>query len=238
MISVALTTCNGIRYLKQQIDSVMQQLGALDELVISDDGSTDGTIELIIQLAEADRRIRWLEGPQQGLVQNFAHALRYCQGDFIFLCDQDDVWLDDKVNHIMAVFANSPKTLLIQHNARFTDEQLKPLERTVFQWRHSRRGIVTNLIKNRYQGCAMVFKRQLLRLVLPFPADIPMHDQWIGLVAELAGKVIFLDEVLMLYRRHSDNLSDTRHSGWQQMLTWRWRLIHELYERWQKIKSE
>lgn len=237
-LSVALTTCNGTRYLEQQIESILQQLGPDDELVISDDGSTDGTVEMIMALAEQDRRIRWFEGPRRGLIQNFAHAIRYCQGDIIFLSDQDDVWLNDKVTRVLSAFAGSPRILLVQHNARFADENLKSGTQTVFEWRHARRGMVANLLKNRYQGCAIAIRRSLVRIALPFPEGIPMHDQWLGLLAELFGKVVFLDEVLMLYRRHGDNMSEIQHSNTRQMLTWRWTIIRELITRWRKVKSE
>lgn len=237
-VSVALTTCNGTRYLEPQILSILPQLGPDDELVISDDGSTDGTVNMIMALAGSDHRIRWFEGPRRGLIQNFTNALRYCQGDIIFLCDQDDVWLEDKVSRVLAVFARSPKILLVQHNARFADKNLKPGEKTVFQWRKAHRGILANILKNRYQGCAIAIRRSLLRIALPFPSDIPMHDQWLGLLAELFGKVVFQDEILMLYRRHDDNMSGIQHSSLFQMITWRWTIVRELYQRWMKIKSE
>lgn len=237
-ISVALTSFNGTRYLPQQIESILPQLGPEDELVISDDGSTDGTVEMIMDLARADRRIKLFEGPRRGLIENFANALRYCQGEIIFLSDQDDVWLADKVSRVLSTFAASPRILLVQHDARFADEHLKPGDQTVFQWRHAKRGLLANIVKNRYQGCAMAIRRSLLRAALPFPPDIPMHDQWLGLLAELTGKVVFLDEVLMLYRRHGGNMSDIRPSGLKQMLIWRMTLIRELWNRWRKIRAE
>lgn len=237
-LSVALTTYNGRRHLMAQVKSILHQLGPDDELVISDDGSTDGTIDLLLTLSSQDRRIRWVDGPRIGLIQNFANALRYCQGEIIFISDQDDVWLDDKVTRVLAAFAAHPKALLIQHDARFTDENLKPEDRTVFQWRKARRGILRNILKNSYQGCSIAIRRPLLRIALPFPKEIPMHDQWLGLLAELFGKTIFLDSVLMLYRRHGTNMTAARPGSARQQIAWRVELVKALIERWKKVRAE
>src|SRR5512133_2222389 len=104
MLSVAMTTCNGLPYVCEQIDSILPQLGPEDELVISDDGSTDGTRDLIDRLAWTDGRVKVLEGPRTGVIANVANALRGCKGDIVFLSDHDDVWLPDKVNQVLAVF--------------------------------------------------------------------------------------------------------------------------------------
>lgn len=237
MISVAMTTCNGLPHVREQIDSILPQLSLDDELVISDDGSTDGTRALLDDLAWQEKRIRVLDGPKTGLINNFANALRACKGDYIFLSDQDDVWLSDKVSQIMAVFALNSDVVLVQHNARFTDGKLNPQSLTTFEWRHSRAGLVANLLRNRYQGCAMAFRHELVYAALPFPVGIPMHDQWIGLIAETTGRVCFYDEVLMLYRRHEANMSSIHHSSWNQMFTWRRILWCELQQRRRALRA-
>lgn len=238
MISVAMTTCNGLPYVQEQIDSILPQLGLDDELVISDDGSTDGTRDLIDNLAWQDKRVRVLNGPKTGLIDNFANALRTCKGDIIFLSDHDDVWLSDKVSQVMAVFAMNKDVVLVQHNARFTDGKLTPQSLTTFEWRHSRAGLAANLLRNRYQGCAMAFRHELLYAALPFPKGIPMHDQWLGLIAETTGKVCFYDEVLMLYRRHEANMSGIQHSSWSQMYEWRRTLWRELQMRRRSLREK
>lgn len=237
MISVAMTTCNGLPYVREQIDSILPQLGPDDELVISDDGSTDGTRKLIDDLAWQDKRVQVVEGPRTGLIDNFANALRACKGDFVFLSDHDDVWLPDKISQVMAVFDLNHDVILVQHNARFANEDLAPQALTTFAWRHSRAGLGANLLRNRYQGCAMAFRHELVYQALPFPANIPMHDQWLGMMAEMTGRVCFYDEVLMLYRRHASNLSGTIHSSWRQMAEWRRTLFRELMKRRRSLRE-
>lgn len=237
MISVAMTTCNGLPYVREQIDSILAQLGPDDELVISDDGSTDGTRALVDGLAGNDSRVKVLDGPKTGLIDNFANALRACKGDIIFLSDHDDVWLSDKVSQVMAVFDLHSDVVLVQHNARFTDGQLNPQSLTTFAWRHARSGLFANLLRNRYQGCAMAFRHELLDAALPFPKGIPMHDQWLGLIAETTSRVCFYDEVLMLYRRHDTNMSAIHHASWSQMIAWRRTLWQELQKRRRALRN-
>ena len=136
MISVCVAAFNGEKYIEEQILSVLRNLDSQDEIIISDDGSSDRTRRIVDDLAEKDRRIRIIDGPRKGL---------------------------------------------------------------------------RNLIKNSYIGCCMAFKRSILDYAIPFPDNIPMHDQWIGLLSERVGKVEFCNEQLLLYRRHSNNASEMTH---------------------------
>lgn len=97
MISVCIATYNGEKYLKEQLDSIIPQLTAQDELIISDDGSKDTTMEIIKRYAANDSRIKVYKGPGKGVIANFEFAINQTQGEFIFLADQDDVWLPEKV---------------------------------------------------------------------------------------------------------------------------------------------
>lgn len=203
MVSVCMSTYNGEKYLKRQLDTILEQLGPEDELVISDDSSSDRTIDII--KSYADKRIRLFENKHfKSPVFNLEFALKQAGGEYIFLADQDDVWLPGRVQKM------SEKLLeydLVVCNAFIVDQDEKVIHESYFDWKGSGSGFWKNLRKNSFLGCALAFNRKILHAVLPFPQKIIMHDVWIGLMAESLGKVDFLDEKLMLYRRHTDNVT-------------------------------
>ena len=205
MISVCLATYNGDIYVGEQLRSVLAQLGPKDEVVVSDDGSTDNTLQVIAGLD--DKRIRLLPGSGRlGVVKNFECTLQAARGDIIFLCDQDDVWLPGKVERCEAVLT---ECLLVVTDCAVVDGELNPISSSFFRSRGSRPGLLRNLWKNSYLGCCIAMRRTVLEVALPFPANIAMHDWWIGLVAESMGQVRYIDEPLLLYRRHGRNASPT-----------------------------
>lgn len=205
MISVCMTTFNGALHLAEQMESVLSQLGGNDELVIADDGSTDSTLNMI--RAWADNRIRLLPSVGRlGVVANFERALLAARGDFIFLCDQDDVWLPNKCVVFMEALGSAD---MVVSDCGVTDEALKIRVPSFFQARGSGPGTLRNLWRNSCLGCCMAFRREILCRALPFPAGIPMHDTWIGLVANATGTVCFCPEVTLMYRRHGGNFSPT-----------------------------
>ena len=103
-VSVAMAVYNGETYLREQLESILEQLGSKDEIVISDDGSADHTIEMIRSYASKDPRIRLVAGPGRGTKQNIANALMQTEGAYLFLADQDDVWKPEKVKRVLEVF--------------------------------------------------------------------------------------------------------------------------------------
>lgn len=210
MISVCVAAFNGEKYIEEQILSVLRNLDSQDEIIISDDGSSDRTRRIVDDLAEKDRRIRIIDGPRKGLIKNFENAIVHSKGDIIFLCDQDDVWKDNKVKTVLDIFENTDCTL-VMHDACIVDSNLRILGCSFFEFKKCKKGYWRNLIKNSYIGCCMAFKRSILDYAIPFPDNIPMHDQWIGLLSERVGKVEFCNEQLLLYRRHSNNASEMTH---------------------------
>lgn len=202
-ISVCIATYNGEKYIKQQLNSVLPQLTENDEIIISDDLSSDTTLEIIKSID--DNRIKIYSGIKfDSLIQNFENALLKSTGDIIFLCDQDDFWEENKVSHMLKALGSND---LVISDCTIVDSQLNILLPSFFEVNGSRKGILKNIIKNSYIGCCMAFNRKVLNYALPFPKLIPMHDIWIGLVAEKVGNVTFLNEKLLKYRRHGDNVS-------------------------------
>ncbi|MGC4406063.1 glycosyltransferase family 2 protein [Methyloversatilis sp. MC4-4] len=205
MISVCLATCNGERHLRAQLESVLGQLDPGDELVIADDCSTDGTLELIN--ACGDSRIRLLRGERRlGVVANFGRALAAARGDIVFLCDQDDVWLPNKRSVFLEALSDAD---LAVSDCQVTDASLNVIAPSFFVLRRSAPGVLRNLWRNSFLGCCMAFRRTVLARALPFPDRLPMHDTWIGLIATATGRVRFVAEVTLLYRRHGANASPT-----------------------------
>lgn len=218
MISVCIATYNGERYIRQQIESIVCQLNVDDEIIVSDDGSTDGTLDIVKGIG--DKRIKIIEGPgRKSPILNFECALKASKGDFIFLSDQDDVWKPDKVEICM-------KWLKTYHcvvsDAEVTDNRLKPLYPSLYDIMQVRQGRIYNTIwKNGYTGCCMAFRRDVVEASLPFPKDIPMHDIWIGNVAAYKYNVIFIPDRLIHFRRHENTIScngkGSKFTIWQQM---------------------
>jgi glycosyltransferase involved in cell wall biosynthesis len=213
MISVCMAVKNGERFLGEQLNSILPQLGADDQIIISDDSSTDKTNEVVHSYF--DSRIRLTENPATGLVNNFEHALQQSRGEIIFLADQDDVWMPNKIKHTMPFFKDYD---LVVSDCVIVDDQLNFIQKSFFDINDSGKGIVRNLFRNSYMGCCMAFKKSILKKALPFPSDLAMHDQWLGLVAELHGRVVFHPEKLILHRRHTQNASSTT-SGSNQKLS-------------------
>lgn len=227
-ISVAMATYNGDKYIKEQINSILENLEKYDELVISDDGSTDETVKIIKEISEGDNRVKIFEGPHKGVKQNFANAIEKCTGDYIFLSDQDDLWTKDKRKIVMSYFKKE-NCVLVQHDAIVVDENENEIISSFFEFRKCKSGIIRNIYKNRYIGCCMAFDKKIKKYILPIPNNIEMHDQWIGILAEEYGKSIFIKEKLIKYRRHENNASDCfKHYPLKKMIINRLNLIKEL----------
>lgn len=179
------------------------QLSDMDEIIISDDSSTDKTIE-IIESFNDDRIILYKHQTFQSHVYNFENALKKSKGDYIFLADQDDIWLPGKVNKMLTLLKDND---LVLSDALVVNENEEILFDSFFLFNHSKKGLIKNLYKNSYLGCCMAFNRKILNLSLPFPKDINMHDWWIGLIAEIYGSVHFTHDKLIKYRRHDNTLT-------------------------------
>lgn len=222
MVSVVMAAYNGEKYIREQLLSVLKQLSENDEVIISDDNPYTGTYEAVKEFIESDGRIRYIKGPGKGVIKNFENAISAAEGDYIFLCDQDDVWLDGKVSAVCEELKKG--AVVVMHDAIVTDENLNPVKQSFFEAMGSGTGIVKNIIKNTYIGCCMAFSKSLKPFILPFPDDLPMHDQWIGLAGEKAGRAALIKEPLIYYRRHSGAVTGGR-TSFSQKLKWRMSII-------------
>lgn len=220
---------NGERYLEPQIRSILEQLGPDGDVVVVDDASQDGSPELLARFAGPRFRV-YRNEKNLGVLASFEKALRLAQGDVLFLSDQDDLWLPGKVGKILAAFDADPELTLIATDATLIDGDGNLIADSFFARRgRFRPGVFHNLIKNKYLGCTLAFRRSMLRYFLPIPTDVPMHDIWFGLVNQLCGKTGYLDEPLIAYRRHGANASPSKSAPFFQQVCWRWQLLKNIF---------
>lgn len=208
-ISVAVAAYNGEKYINAQLDSILCQLGPQDEVIVSDDGSTDRTLQILSEYEKKDRRLHVTKGPGLGIKQNIAHAISLTKGAYIFLADQDDVWMEHKAARVLDTFKKE-RCHVVVHDCVVVKEDLQTvIYPSFFAYRGSGAGFWRNIWKNKYIGCCMAFRSSLKPVILPIPDDIQMHDQWIGVLNDKhRGKTVFLEEKLLYYRRHGENVSD------------------------------
>lgn len=215
-ISIALTTYNGEKYLRGQLDSLLAQSLAPCECVICDDGSTDGTLAILREFAlRAPFAVHIHTNPERlGYKENFLRCASLCAGEIIAFCDQDDVWLASKLQVVAQAFAGHPTATLVVHQGQVVDAQLRATGDFYPRIKEARvmEKLTCEPMVN-IPGFAMTFKRTLLHSC-PWnhrPTDPnthvgpAAHDTWILFIAEIFGNVIFIPFSLVQYRRHENN---------------------------------
>ena len=223
MISVCIATYNGALYIKEQLNSILPQLSDNDEIIISDDHSTDNTLQIIRSIN--DKRIKiFINQGEKGYTPNFENALQKAVGEYIFLCDQDDIWMKNKVsyciNELQSYDFIVSDAVIINSDGQTTKDSFYK-ERIVYK------SLIGNIYKFGYLGCCMAFKRNILEKVLPFPHNHQYctHDNWIFLIAKSFYKSTISNEQLIKYRRHSTNSS----TGFSKSSTLNFKIAYRLY---------
>ena len=217
-ISVAMCSYNGERFIGEQLKSLVLQTRLPDELVICDDKSTDGTENIIKKFIEnAPFPVRYsINDTNIGVVRNFEKAITLCTGDIIFLSDQDDVWVNEKLEKVEKVFEADPGADHVFSDALLTDPSGKDLPYTM--WQHIRLTAKRLGLFDAGQqaktllgidfvvlGCTMAFRSEMLRIFLPFPGGLRdgLHDQWIAMMLSFTGhRAVAIREPLVKYRQH------------------------------------
>jgi glycosyltransferase involved in cell wall biosynthesis len=218
LISIAMCTYNGEAYLSDQLVSIGKQMQQPDELIVCDDGSTDSTLQVLDQFSKgAPFPVRVYRNEQRlGSTKNFEKAMSLCKGDFIFLSDQDDVWMPEKVNRLLQALRNNPHAGYVFSDALIVDEALHPLGYTMWQTikftprerRQFEQGKQPAVLlkRNVVTGATMAFRATLKSFILPIPEEA-IHDEWIALLASAIGIYgVLIDESLIHYRQHSQQL--------------------------------
>jgi len=222
-ISVALCTYNGARFIGEQIRSICLQTLRPREIVVSDDASTDGCVEIARRTVEECNAAH--PGPPVVLhvlqnatplrvTKNFEQAVRACQGDLIALSDQDDAWPPERLARMAVEFERRPDLLLLHTDARLVDGALTDLGQSLFhalevepielERVHGGKAFDVLLRRNLVTGATAIFRRSLLDVALPFPSEW-LHDEWLGIIAAAIGRVDLLEDQLIDYRQHEEN---------------------------------
>ena len=201
LVSIALATYNGARYLPIQMDSLLAQRYPHFEIVVADDGSSDETLEILQGYAARDARVRLLPSVgNRGFNGNFMRCFAACRGELISPADQDDRWHPDKIRLLVEAIGDAA---LIYGNSRFVDGEGLPLGRTMAEDLNMITGSDPRhfLLGNSVSGHAMVFRKGLLAKAGEIPASL-YYDWWLGFVAASTSRLAYLDQVLVDYRRH------------------------------------
>ena len=233
LLSVALCTYNGARFIEAQIRSICAQTLTPDEIVLSDDASRDDCVALarsahaacVAQSTPGDARphLRVLQNDVAlGVTRNFEQAASACEGEFIALCDQDDIWDPEKLERLVAALQGGRQPSLVHTDARLVDSQGHPLGQTLFgslavsraefDQIHGGQAFDVLLRRNLVTGATTIFRRSLLEQALPFPPEW-LHDEWLGVVAAVRGGVDVLPWCSIDYRQHGTNQVGAQRMG-------------------------
>lgn len=210
LVSIAMTTYNGEKYLFQQLESIANQTYKNFEVIIADDCSADGTLN-IIENFRTKMNIRLYSNKKHfGVSKNFEKAVSLCNGDYIALCDQDDIWCHDKIEILLNEIG---KYALISSDASLINHagiEIYP------SWiRYQLIGIPSEknqfkkiIFQNFALGCTMLFRKDLKEKIIPIQPEVEGHDWWIALIASLNGKIKFINNKLVKKRVHEFNVTN------------------------------
>ena len=217
MISILMTTYNGEQFIKEQIDSLLDQTDQDFKLYISDDRSTDDTFSILSKYSEEYRDkifIRQNEKNTGGAEHNFIKMMIEHKDDYLMLCDQDDVWLPDKIERTllkmkeMEAELGADTPILVHTDLCVVDENLKiisPSFKAAMNANFNKTELRNLIIQNTLTGCTAMYNRALANLITDIPQYMVMHDWWLILIASAFGKIASIDEQTILYRQHSKN---------------------------------
>ena len=210
---VVLASFNGQKFIEKQIDSILNQTHANLELLVVDDGSSDRTVEIVKKYSNYDERVHLFPLEiNQGLVKNFERGLKLAKGEYILLADQDDIFHSDKIEKQLALLSKKTDLDMVISDLELIDERNNTMSASMWKFQginSSPRFPLKNLaIDNYVTGCTIMFRRRLLKSVLPFPSELRIHDQWLAIVAarEHGGGIGVINEPLTKYRQHNGNV--------------------------------
>lgn len=216
-VHVLLSTYNGASYLREQLDSILQQEGVSVILHVRDDGSTDSTIEILSEYkVKFPERIFFLDDKpgNLGVIRSFEVLLKSVDADYYAFADQDDVWMSNKLRDSLDLLQREEGTkklpTLIYSDLMVVDESLQQINPSFYDFSslspHRGESLKQLLVQNSVVGCTCVFNDSLKKVSFPFPDSIRMHDWWMALCANAYGKSLFMDQKTMYYRQHSHNV--------------------------------
>ncbi len=227
-LSVALCTYNGAKYLREQLDSIALQTYPPDELVVCDDRSVDGSVEIAKTFASrAPFSVRlYVNEEGLGTIKNFERAIGLCKGDFVALSDQDDVWLPNKLEVTLRAMREAEDRygvatpILVHTDLQVVDSERRPIAPSFYKYQGFKRLhknlLAELLIENYVTGCTLMMNRALRDAGLLIPREAKMHDWWLALVAAALGCIVSLPEATVLYRQHTENVVGAKKRDWKR----------------------
>ena len=204
-ISIAMATYNGAPYIREQLQSFIDQTRQPDELIITDDGSCDETESIIREFAKISPfAVTFQRNPRKlGYCGNFNAALMLTDGDLVFLSDQDDVWFPEKIEHMVGVAERNPQAFLLMNDAALTDGALREVGL-------SKLGQIKSAglsMENFVMGCCCAIRREFLNICMPIPVGLKGHDNWLVRISDAFKGRVVDPAILQYYRRHGSNES-------------------------------
>lgn len=211
LTSVVIAVHNGEKYLRAQLHSILNQTITPDELIVVFDKCNDTSEQIVSEFINF-LEIRMYFVNYGNHAKTFSFGISKASNKIVFLCDQDDLWTTDKLEKITTCFKEDSSVGLVVHNAALVDENLNTIQPDFFSVDIMRKGLSMNVLRSfgklKYYGCMMAINTDILRAFLPIPNIIRTHDRWLGYSAQLIKKVRFIDENLILYRRHQGAVSN------------------------------
>ncbi|GBG96556.1 glycosyltransferase family 2 protein [Lactococcus termiticola] len=212
-VNILLSSYNGEKYIAEQIKSIQAQSVQDWQLIVRDDGSKDRTCEIVAGLAESDPRIRLVQGANVGVIPSFFEALKLEDADFYFFCDQDDVWLPNKLELVLATadLHDNDKPVLYYTDLKVVDKELNVLSNSMIksQSDHANTRLNQELTENTVTGCTMMINQKLADSWTDTD-DVIMHDWYLAVAAAALGELVYIDQPTVLYRQHGDNVLGAR----------------------------
>jgi glycosyltransferase involved in cell wall biosynthesis len=212
-VSVCMASYNGEKYIARQLQSILNELTDDDEIVVVDDCSTDGTVEAVNGLGNPRIRVH-VNDRNRGEVYSFSRAISLARNDFLFLSDQDDIWVPGRAAVMKQRLVESGASVVTSNfDWMGAHEEQIDVPYDGVAARDSRKHL-KNIIdifagKTNYFGCAMAFRREFVAMVAPIPSYVESHDLWIALAGNLAGSNAHLDEKTLRKRKHANNVTST-----------------------------
>lgn len=226
MISIAMTTYNGEKYLREQIESILAQTINDFELIICDDCSTDSTWNTLSSYSSVDPRIKiYRNGKNLGYMKNFEKAMGLCKGEYIALSDQDDIWMPNHLEVLKDLIGNKVMACgnseLIDSNGlslNISLDRIDSFDYVPVNWKQNLMQIL--FFRNPYRGAEMLIRKDFLDYLLPFPNGVWFHDTWIAVLSCFMGGCEYTTQILSKYRIHDNNFTKSRkkkRSKWKEL---------------------
>ncbi len=237
-VSVCMAAYNGVEHIQEQLDSILDQLDARDEIIVVDDGSSDGTRELLSNIK--DPRVKsYFNDSNLGYVRNFEKALGLSSGEIVMLSDQDDIWLPGRVDALVESLKSAEA---VASNFSYFEGTPRPIE--TLRLKSSPGGKrISNLLRLwigiiPYYGCAMAFRASFVKVSLPFPPYLyETHDQWLAMLANVRGTMAHLERETLSRRLHANNTTPKTFRGLKAIAKSRWMLARAFFEALRRRRS-